>query len=215
MSTHVSLIELDDASTYDAYNRVLPEALQLPSNRVRAFNVDVEKVIGLAMAAAKRLQGFEAQLRSRQGFPAEQFDRFGDYILALYNARLRYKFLTRPTERLPALNEAASRWRAMLLAEAKSLIERRLIKAERLKTLAGHHGYRNVANDLAGLAHIFEIGMGAPSGPNLAEGVGYRGSVSACVEADRGDLRPHAARGAAGNCARYSGTNVHAPLPRV
>ncbi|MGC4069848.1 MAG: hypothetical protein QM784_35360 [Polyangiaceae bacterium] len=44
----------------------------------------------------------------------------------------------------------------MLLAEAKSLIERRLIKAERLKTLAGHHGYRNVANDLAGLAHIFK-----------------------------------------------------------
>ncbi|MGC4063432.1 MAG: hypothetical protein QM784_02010 [Polyangiaceae bacterium] len=156
MSKHVSLNELDDANPAEVYNRVLPDALRLPSNRVRSINVDVDKVISFAMAGAKRLQAFEADLRALQGFPVEQFDSLADYTLALYSAHLRYKFLTRPTEQLPALNKAATRWRAVLLADAKSLIERQLIKAERLKPLAGHHGYRNIANDLAGLAQIFK-----------------------------------------------------------
>jgi hypothetical protein len=149
-------MELDDASSDEAYHRVLPEALGLPSNRVRAINVAVEKVIDLAMAAAKRIHAFEAELRAHQGFPVEQLERFGDYTLALYSAHLRYQFLVRPTERLPALNEAASRWRALLLSEAKTLVLRQLIKGERLRILAGHHGYRNVAKDLAGLAQIFK-----------------------------------------------------------
>jgi hypothetical protein len=43
-----------------------------------------------------------------------------------------------------------------LLAEAKSLVARECIKAELLKELAGNHGYRNIAHDIAGLAHIFK-----------------------------------------------------------
>jgi hypothetical protein len=112
------------------------------------------------MATAKRLPPFEAALRALSGFPGERLDRFADYTLALFSAHLRYSFAISPPEKLPQLNETATRWRDILLAEAKSLVAREYIKEELLKELVGNHGYRNVARDLAGLAQIFKATWG-------------------------------------------------------
>ncbi|MGC4064383.1 MAG: hypothetical protein QM784_07015 [Polyangiaceae bacterium] len=156
MIEHASLMGLDEASSDEAYARVLPEAVHLPSAQVRSVNLDLDKVITLAMSAARRLHPFEAQLRVLQGFPVEQFDRLADYILALYRANLLYGFATRPPEKLPVLNGAAQELRIILLAEARSLATRKLIQVEQLNSLVGYRGFRNVAADLGGLAQIFK-----------------------------------------------------------
>ncbi|MGC4069154.1 MAG: hypothetical protein QM784_31805 [Polyangiaceae bacterium] len=129
--------------------------MELAPEEVRAVYLDVHKVIIRVMAAAKRLPHFEAELRALQGFRVERLERLPDYALALYSAHNRYRFPASKAEPLPVLYEAATKRRNALLAEARSLVERSLIKAELLKALVGHHGYRNVAHDLAGLAHIF------------------------------------------------------------
>jgi hypothetical protein len=130
--------------------------MRLPSEQIRGVNLDVEKVITRAMAAAKRISPFEARLRTLTEFPAEQLDCLADYTLALYSAHLRYTYATSRKEVLPALSEAANRWRTILLAEAKSLVARDVLRAEHLDALVGHQGFRNVARDLGGLAQIFQ-----------------------------------------------------------
>jgi hypothetical protein len=156
MSERVSLLGIDDANPDEAYARVLPEANQLAREQVRVINLDIGRVVLLAMAASKRLPQFEAKLRALPEFPIERFERLADYALALYSAHIRYKFPASTKEQLSALNEAAIRWRDILLAEAKSLVVRNHIKAELLKELSGYRGYRNVAHDVAGLAQIFK-----------------------------------------------------------
>ncbi|MGC4067325.1 MAG: hypothetical protein QM784_22315 [Polyangiaceae bacterium] len=156
MTLPVSLGGIDEASPDEAYARVLSEAMSLPSNKVRRLNLDVENVVIIALAAAKRLPSFEGELRGLQGFPAEHLDHLADYILALRKAHLHCCFATRPVEKLPELNEAAIRWRDILLAEAKSLALRDHIQAEQLKKFVTNQGYRRVARDLSGLAQIFK-----------------------------------------------------------
>jgi hypothetical protein len=150
-------MDIDDASPDQAYERILPEALALDSALVQVVNLDINNTVIIAMAAAKRLPPFDAALRALSGFPGERLDLFGDYTLALYSAHLRYCYAISPLEKLPQLNETATRWRDILLAEAKSLVARQYLKEELLKELAGNHGYRNVAHDIAGLAHIFKV----------------------------------------------------------
>ncbi|MGC4068900.1 MAG: hypothetical protein QM784_30505 [Polyangiaceae bacterium] len=150
------LMGIEEASPDEAYLRILPEAKALPSELIQVINVDINSAIIVAMAVAKRLPPFDAELRALPSFPAQRLDSFSDYTLALYSAQLRYTYATSPVEKLPELNETATRWRDILLAEAKSLVTRKTIKEELLKELAGNHGYRNIAHDLAGLAHIFK-----------------------------------------------------------
>ncbi|MGC4070835.1 MAG: hypothetical protein QM784_40400 [Polyangiaceae bacterium] len=156
MSDHISLMGIEEASPDEAYDRILPEALKLDASLIQPVNLDVNNIVIIGMAAAKRLPAFDEALRTLTGFPAERLDLFADYTLALYSAQLRYAYATSPMEKLPQLNETATRWRDILLAEAKSLVTRQTIKEELLKELAGNHGYRNVAHDLAGLAQIFK-----------------------------------------------------------
>jgi hypothetical protein len=156
MAEHTSLTEIGIASPDQAYERILPEAKALPSELLQVINVDINNAIMVGMAVAKRLPPFEAALRALPDFPAERLELFADYTLALYSAQLRYTYATSPIEKLPELNDTATRWRDVLLAEAKSLVARECIKAELLKELAGNHGYRNIAHDIAGLAHIFK-----------------------------------------------------------
>jgi hypothetical protein len=157
MAERVSLRGIADANHDEAYERVLPEAIQLTSAQVRGINLDIDKAIALAMAVAKRIAPFESRLRTLTEFPVERLDALADYTLALYSAHLRYKYATSRTEVLPALSEAAHRWRSILLAEAKSLVERELIPAEHLDALIGHQGFRCVARDLGGLVQIFKV----------------------------------------------------------
>jgi hypothetical protein len=156
MSERVSLLEIDQANATEAYERVLPEAMELPRERVRVVNLNLSKVVERAMAAAKRLPPFEAELRALPGFHVERLDRFADYTLALYNAYHRYKFPVSTKEQLSVLNKAAIHWRDVLLAEAKSLVARKRIESELLNELSGYRGYRNVAHDVGGLAQIFK-----------------------------------------------------------
>jgi hypothetical protein len=147
---------IEDASPDEAYQRILPEAMKLDAALIQPVNLDINNIVIIGMAAAKRLPSFDAALRTLPSFPAERLDLFGDYTLALYSAQLRYTYATSPIEKLPQLNETATRWRDVLLAEAKSLVAREYIKEDLLKELAGNHGYRNVAHDIAGLAQIFK-----------------------------------------------------------
>jgi hypothetical protein len=155
MAKQVPLIGIDDANIDDAYNRVLPEAMQLTPEQVRSVNVAVEKAALVALATAKELPAFEAELRALPGFRVEQLERLSDYAVALYSAHLRCSFDSRPVERLAVLNQAATQWRNILLAEAKSLVARQHLAEASLKPLVGSHGYVNVAHDLAGLAQLF------------------------------------------------------------
>jgi hypothetical protein len=156
MSQPVSFREIAEASPDEAYARVLPEAMALPEAQIRALNVDVQKIVLIAMSALKRLPAVEAELRALSWFPTEQLDRVADYTLALYSAHIRYCFTSRPAEKVPELNEAAVMWREILLTEARSLVARKHLQGEQLKKLVSNHGYRRVARDLAGLAQIFK-----------------------------------------------------------
>jgi hypothetical protein len=156
MSKRVSLLEIEQANAAEAYERVLPEAMELARERVRVVNLDISKVVERAMAAAKRLPPFEARLRALPEFHVERLDCFADYTLALYSAYNRYRFPANTKEQLSALNKAAIPWRDVLLAEAKSLVARKRIEAALLEELSGYRGYRNVAHDIGGLAQIFK-----------------------------------------------------------
>ena len=65
-------------------------------------------------------------------------------------------FAAVPVAELPDLLERATSWRDILAAEAKSLVARAKLNGDLLKELTGVHGYKNVAQDLAGLARIFK-----------------------------------------------------------
>ena len=156
MAKQVPLIAIDDANMDEAYNRVLPEAMQLTPEQVRIVNIAVDNAVLVALATAKEMPAYEAELRALSGFRVEQLERLSDYSIALYCAHLRCSFDARPVERLVALNQAATECRNILLDEATSLVVGKHIAEASLKPLVGTHGYRNVAHDLAGLAQLFK-----------------------------------------------------------
>jgi hypothetical protein len=80
------LLEIDHANATEAYERVLPEAMELARERDRVVNLEIGKVVERAMAAAKRLPPFEVELRALPGFHVERLDAFAEHTLALYAA---------------------------------------------------------------------------------------------------------------------------------
>jgi hypothetical protein len=155
-STITTITTIEEANADEAYVRVLPEALNLDGSMLNPITIDVMSVVITTMGVAKKIAPLEEELKKLYLFPSELLARFPDRILALYSAQTRYAFAAVPVAELPELLERATSWRDILAAEAKSLVARAKLNGDLLKELTGVHGYKNVAQDLAGLARIFK-----------------------------------------------------------
>ena len=150
------LLTIDEANADEAYELVLPEAMAMAREATVPINVDVMGAVFTTMGVARKLPGFEAELKTLTQFPSAILAKFPQYILATYSAQTRYTFATTPPEQLPELMEKGTKWREVLGAEARSLVARGFLNGELLKELTGTHGFRNVAVDLAGYARIYK-----------------------------------------------------------
>jgi hypothetical protein len=158
MSENSSLGAIDNANADEAYERVLPEAMQVGQEAMLVINLDIMSSVFTVMGILEKLPPFLDDLRRLPNFSMTHVEKLKDYVLAMYTAQLRYTFASTPPEQIPALLQEATKWRDILIADAKALVARGHLKAELLKELTGTHGYRNVAVDLSGLSTIFKGG---------------------------------------------------------
>jgi hypothetical protein len=155
-TTITTITTIEEANADEAYVRVLPDAMKLEGSTLNPITLDVMSVVITTMGVAKKIAPLEEELKKLHLFPSELLTRFPDRILALYSAQTRYAFAAVPVAELPELLDRATSWRDILAAEAKSLVARAKLNGDLLKELTGVHGYKNVAQDLAGLARIFK-----------------------------------------------------------
>jgi hypothetical protein len=87
------------------------------------------------------------------------FDRLEDYALGLSFAQADYSVVSEPPDNLSTLSAEATRLRAMLLADARSLATRGTFDRATLAHLKGRRGYLNVAEDLQTLALALEASL--------------------------------------------------------
>jgi hypothetical protein len=91
-------------------------------------------------------------MSTMQQFDIARFDKLEAYTLAVGYANSLYLAASQPSESIEKLADEGSTLRDLLVAEATTLAQRRLIDGQRLKDLKGANGYRNLATDLFTLA---------------------------------------------------------------
>lgn len=155
-----------DADADAAYDRVLPEAQALPSEKLVTINIDVSAALITAMGVAERLPGLQQDLQTVSPALATDVSKYADYVLALFSAQSRFAMATTPPAQLPELLAEATKWRDTLLADARALSVRGQLNTEPLNELSGSHGYKNVAFDLSNLTRVFETSWASIEGKN-------------------------------------------------
>ena len=157
-------IDNTDADADVAYDRVMPEAQALPSEKLVTINIDVSAALITAMGVGERLPGLQQDLQTVSPALAADVSKYPDYVLALFSAQSRFAMATTPPAQLPELLVEATKWRDTLLADARSLSVRGQLDTAPLDELSGSHGYKNVAFDLSNLTQVFKSSWSAIEG---------------------------------------------------
>jgi hypothetical protein len=138
-----------------AYEQAKPEIDALPDGEFVTVTTDV-------VAAATTGQGvYPEVIRLRPmivqelpGFKIFRLDNLKTYALALLYANGEYKTATDPPATVVAMAETATHTRAVLLADANSLIAHGVLAPAVINNLQGVKGYKNVTADLISLVAI-------------------------------------------------------------
>jgi hypothetical protein len=139
----------------NAYERLLPEILQVPDEDLVATNIDIYCAFTTARGSLERIVAQRAAIASEfRSFKLEQFDKLEDYAYAMAHAHSLWEMASKPVESLPALAETAVPLRNGLYDDALPLANHGLIDGAKLKELPGTVGYRNLGFDLLDLSNL-------------------------------------------------------------
>jgi hypothetical protein len=116
------------------------------------INVDVPAAVVTAPGVLPKIRPLREEAATLGTFDATPFDWLEDYALLLLDANAGYVNATTPPDGLVEVNAAAAERRAVLLAEARTLIVRKLLPAAKVAGYKGLTGYTHVGTELFGLA---------------------------------------------------------------
>jgi hypothetical protein len=137
----------------DAYQTLLEEMRAIPADKLMIVNLDIPTAVTTVLGALPQVRAIRAQVvATMPQFDIARFDKLEAYTLAVGYANSLYLAASQPSESLEDLAAEGVTMRDLLVAEATTLSQRRLIDGQRLKELKGANGYRNLAVDLFTLA---------------------------------------------------------------
>jgi hypothetical protein len=139
----------------DAYQHLLDEIRKVPDTEIVTINIDVPTAVTTALGVLPEIRTFRPQIATDiPSFDLARFDKLESYTLALGHAHTLYLAASNPPESISDLSDSGTKARELLLSDATALAARGFIDGEKLKTLKGPHGYRNLAFDLFTLASL-------------------------------------------------------------
>jgi hypothetical protein len=137
----------------DAYQTLLDEIRAVPDDELTIVNLDIPTAITTVLGALPQIRAMRPQIvAAMQKFDIARFDKLEAYTMAVGYANSLYLAASQPSESIEKLAGEGGTVRDLLVAEATTLAQRRLIDGQRLKDLKGANGYRNLATDLFTLA---------------------------------------------------------------
>lgn len=137
----------------DAYQHLLDEIRKVPDSDLITINIDVPTAVTTTLGVLPAIRGFRPQIATEiPSFDLVRFDKLELYTLALGHAHTLYLAASNPPESLGDLSDTGTKARELLLSDATALAQRGFIDGEKLKSLKGANGYRNLAFDLFTLA---------------------------------------------------------------
>jgi hypothetical protein len=140
-----------------AFERVLPELLALPEDKLRPISLDVPGAVNTVLAVAENnLPELRPELVKLPGFDASHVDKLQDYALALSFANARHAAAEKESNALEPLADEASNLRERLLAEARFLTHHGVIDEAQLEQLKGATSKKNIATDVLTLASLLQ-----------------------------------------------------------
>lgn len=139
----------------DAYQTLLDEMLELAHDELLTINVDIPAAVTTVLAALPGIRALRPQvIAMTQRYDLERFDKLEAYTLAVAYANSLFLAASQPPDSIDALADEAASLRDVLVAEATTLAQRRIIDGHRLQDLRGANGRHNLAVDLFTLASM-------------------------------------------------------------
>jgi hypothetical protein len=137
----------------EAYQKLLEEMRAIPSDELTIVNLDIPTAVTTVLGALPQIGALRAKITATMPeFDIAQFDKLEAYTMAVGYANSMYLAASQPSESIEKLADEGVTMRDLLVAEATTLAQRRLVDGQRLKELKGANGYRNLAVDLLTLA---------------------------------------------------------------
>ena len=138
----------------EAYNATQADRDAVRLEDIGPLNVDIPAATSRACAAATRCSRYAADL-AQLPVPADLLARVTRYGLAAAHAHVLHLAAEAPTPEITQMAEELYATREMLIADAKALIGRKLIPAERISKLSGTRGHRDLGFDIMLLCTVF------------------------------------------------------------
>ncbi len=141
----------------DALDAIRPELAALDASNLDAVNLDLASATVTAIGVVPELRTYREAIERR--FDRDEADRIEKlelYARAASQAQASYLSAAGAVPDLQVLSKRCLELRTMLLADATSLVHRKIIAADRLAALAGPIGFKNQISDLQQLVALFE-----------------------------------------------------------
>jgi hypothetical protein len=158
MGSHLSKTKTseDPRSRFSAaFERVRAEIAAVPASALITINIDVAHAVTTVLGVLPALQEHRESLQQMPGFDIKKLDRLEDYAFAVLDAHSARKIDPAPDARLPELHQEGAALRALLVHDAQTLANRRLIDPKRLGDVKQGAGYESLAIDLLSLSKLF------------------------------------------------------------
>lgn len=136
-----------------AYDRVLPEILALPSADVLVIRTDVGNAVKIALATVDRVEPFRDLLEELPGFDVANLDALRDLALAAYHTQATYVDVE--DDGVAELASEALALRSFLVRAARALADVELVSAGRVDQIREGRSYIDLATDLHALRRLF------------------------------------------------------------
>ena len=143
-----------DSRFREAYDRTLPETAALADKEVLIVNIDVPSAVATTIGVLPQILEYRDDAAGLPRFDIGHFDRLEQLTFALVYAHARLTATPPPSDPFAHLNEHAVRLRNTMYHDAVALAYRGLISAERLSEFKANVGYKGLAANLLGLAHL-------------------------------------------------------------
>ncbi len=121
---------------------------------LETVNVDINAAVVTAIGCVPELAPFEDRLARLSPETATALAKLDLYARALSQAHARYLVNEGSQAEIPELSKRLVEVRALLLAEASLLVQRKLVEADKLGQLKGVVGFRNQINDVLQLVEV-------------------------------------------------------------
>lgn len=137
----------------DAYQTLLDEMHAIPSTELLPIDLDIPTAVTTVLAALPRIRAFRPQIVAMTlRYDVHRFDKLEAYTLAVGYANSLHLAASQSPVAIDDLAAEAESLRELLIAEATTLSQRRLLDGKRLRELAGARAIGDLAGDLFTLA---------------------------------------------------------------